>query len=82
LSRVSLPKLVDIDWSLHVKRASSQVSRLKVPVAIVGFQIEDQPTSTSSLPATQRVDFELSREALSTMLDGLGKIRDQLSAMG
>jgi hypothetical protein len=79
---VSLPKLVDIDWTLHVKKSSSQVSRMKVPVALVGFQIEDQPTTSASLPETRRVDFELSREALSTMLDGLGKIRDQLSAMG
>ena len=55
---------------------------MNVPVVVVGLEVEEQPTSIEELPVTRRVDFELSREALSTMLDGLGKIRDQLSAMG
>lgn len=33
-------------------------------------------------PAVEKVGFELSKEALQTMLDGLSRIRDQLSAMG
>lgn len=30
LSRVSLPKLVDVDWAMHVKTASSEVTRMNV----------------------------------------------------
>jgi len=38
-------------------------------------------SNSSNLINIKKVDFELSKEALGTMLDGLGKIRDQLSLM-
>ncbi len=47
----------------------------------MSLQVEDIATTTKSLPDTRQVQFELSREALETMIDGLGKIRDQLGAM-
>jgi hypothetical protein len=47
----------------------------------MSLQVEDAPSSTNALPDTRQVQFELSREALETMIDGLGKIRDQLAAM-
>jgi len=30
LTRVSLPKYVDVDWAVHVARSSSTVARLQV----------------------------------------------------
>lgn len=44
------------------------------------FQMEDpcQPTDTESVST---VTVELSKESLDTMLDGLGRIRDQLSVV-
>ena len=41
--------------------------------------MEDQPKEVGKLPEVQNVDFELSKEALETMLDGFGKIKAQLS---
>ena len=38
-------------------------------------------SNSNNLINIKKVDFELSKEALGTMLDGLGKIRDQLSLM-
>ena len=55
---------------------------MQKPSVIVALNVEDQPTSTHELPATRTVEFELNREALETVIDGLGKIRDQLSKMG
>ena len=68
---------------------------MHVPIAIIELKIEDNnnntiPTSlihdstssnNTSIINIKKVDFELSKEALGTMLDGLGKIRDQLSLM-
>lgn len=61
---------------------SAQVSSMQRPNVLVALNVEDQPSSTLSMPATRTVEFEVSREALETVIDGLGKIRDQLSKMG
>jgi hypothetical protein len=45
------------------------------------LQVEDLPISTSEMPNKQLIQFELTREAVETMIDGLGKIRDQLASM-
>ncbi len=39
------------------------------------------PVNQSQLPTVQTVNVEFSKEALDTMLDGLGKIRDQMSSV-
>ena len=79
--RLSLPRLVDVDWRVDVKLASDQVSRMSVPTTIVDLQIEQQPEKVGEMPVVRDVSFELSKEALETMLEGLGKIRDQLSSI-
>jgi len=33
------------------------------------------------MPGIRHVNFELTKETLETMLDGLGKIKDQLSSI-
>ena len=45
------------------------------------FQVEDNPQHCNQMPAVRSVNVEFSRETLDTMLDGLGKIRDQLSSV-
>ena len=55
---------------------------MHVPAVLVELQVEDQPSCTDEIPNVTKINFELSREALETMLDGLSKISDQLSAMG
>ena len=44
-------------------------------------QVKDTPTQLMEEPAVQNVVFEMSKEALETMLEGLGQIRDQLSGL-
>ena len=36
---------------------------------------------SNEMPVIQSVNVEFSKETLETMLDGLGKIRDQLSSV-
>lgn len=45
------------------------------------FQIKKSPTHVNMSPETENVNVELSKETLDTMLDGLGKIRDQLASV-
>ena len=59
-----------------------QIASMQKPSVIVALNIEDQPSSSGELPDVRKVEFEMNREALETVIDGLGKIRDQLSKMG
>ena len=81
LSRVSLPRLVDLDWFVHVQKASSEVPQLNVPTVQLQLNLQPQATSTHTLPHTEAVTVEFNRESLEIMLEGLAKIRDQLSAL-
>ena len=45
------------------------------------YQVEDTAEHRDVMPAMRSVNVEFSRETLDTMLDGLGKIRDQLSSV-
>eukprot|EP00457_Paulinella_chromatophora_P017853 gb/GEZN01019008.1/.p1 GENE.gb/GEZN01019008.1/~~gb/GEZN01019008.1/.p1 ORF type:complete len:193 (+),score=30.99 gb/GEZN01019008.1/:28-606(+) len=80
-SLVSPPKLLDFDWRVDVKSSSNFLSKMQVPTVLVEMQLQAQPSRLQELPADQAVQFELSKESLATMLDGLAKIRDQLAAI-
>ncbi|XP_078112462.1 COMM domain-containing protein 9 [Sander vitreus] len=70
--QISLPQLKDLDWRVDMVTGSDSVSRMSVPTCLVQLTMEDP------YPA---VTVELSRESLDTILDGLGRIRDQLSVV-
>ena len=48
---------------------------------LVSFQVQETATEQNSMPAVKRLNVKLTKEKLDTMLDGLGKIRDQLSSV-
>ncbi|CAG5958487.1 COMM domain-containing protein 9 [Menidia menidia] len=76
--QISLPQLKDLDWRVDVVTGSDSVSRMAVPTCLVQLKLED-PSAEGESGST--VTVELSRESLDTMLDGLGRIRDQLSVV-
>ncbi|BFZ05063.1 hypothetical protein BsWGS_08102 [Bradybaena similaris] len=80
-SQVSLPKLLDLDWRVDVKTSSDSIARMSVPTCILNLQIKKSPTHVNMSSETENVNVELSKETLDTMLDGLGKIRDQLASV-
>lgn len=79
--QVSLPKLVDFDWRVDTKTSSDCVARMSVPTCILNLQIEPRAMQVTETPQAETVNVELSKETLDTMLDGLGKIRDQLASV-
>ncbi|KAK3557734.1 hypothetical protein QTP86_000315 [Hemibagrus guttatus] len=79
-SQISLPRLTDLEWRVDMKMASDSVSRMAVPTCILHMKIQDGGKGSSSTSESS-VTVELSKETLDTMLDGLGRIQDQLSAV-
>ncbi|XP_037109111.1 COMM domain-containing protein 9 [Syngnathus acus] len=76
-SQTSLPQLKAVDWRVDLVSSSDSLSRMCVPTCLVHFKTEDIGGEDSASVAA----VELSRESLDTMLDGLGRIRDQLSVV-
>ncbi|KAM7236076.1 hypothetical protein CapIbe_013262 [Capra ibex] len=80
-SQISLPRLVDLDWRVDIKTSSDSISRMAVPTCLLQMKIQEDPSLCGDRPSVSAVTVELSKETLDTMLDGLGRIRDQLSAV-
>lgn len=80
-SQVGPPKLVDFDWRVDLKTASNHLSRMAVPTVLVSMKVQNQPTEVGVMPSVKDVQFEMGASALNTLLDGLGKIRDQLGSI-
>eukprot|EP01139_Manchomonas_bermudensis_P023920 Amastigsp_a841740_237.p2 type:complete len:196 gc:universal Amastigsp_a841740_237:36-623(+) len=80
-STISLPKLVDAEWRVDVKSASQDAFRMHAPTCIVELTVQEEASLAGVMMGTKRVNFEMNRETLETMLDGLGKIRDQLASI-
>lgn len=89
----SLPRLLDVDWRVDIKSASEQIDRMAVPTLLVSMRVEDAPAATAAAASVggaagaaeadaaasgRVVAFELSKETLQAMLDGLTKIRSQV----
>ncbi|XP_047453015.1 COMM domain-containing protein 9 isoform X2 [Mugil cephalus] len=75
---ISLPQLTDLDWRVDMVTGSDSVGRMSVPTCLVRLQTQDAAAGGECVSA---VTVELSRESLDTILDGLGRIRDQLSVV-
>ncbi|XP_051885193.1 COMM domain-containing protein 9 isoform X2 [Pristis pectinata] len=80
-NQISLPRLIDMDWRVDIKTSSDNINRMAVPTCLLQMKIQDDATVCRDKPTISTVSLELSKEKLDTMLDGLGRIRDQLSAV-
>lgn len=67
--QISLPQLTAFDWRVDMVTSSDSVSRMAVPSCLLQLQLGDD----------EQVVVESSRETLDTMLDGLGRLRQQLA---
>ncbi|KAK2536674.1 Commd9 [Columba guinea] len=80
-SQISLPRLVDMDWRVDIKTSSDSISRMAVPTCLLQLKIQEDVALCGSSPVVSALTVELNKETLDTMLEGLGRIRDQLSAV-
>ncbi|XP_053243843.1 COMM domain-containing protein 9 [Podarcis raffonei] len=80
-SQISLPRLVDLDWRVDIKTSSDSISRMAVPTCLLQLKIQEDAALCGNDFTTSALTVELNKQTLDTMLDGLGRIRDQLSAV-
>ncbi|NWI47739.1 COMD9 protein, partial [Picathartes gymnocephalus] len=80
-SQISLPQLVDMDWRVDIKTSSDSIIRMAVPTCLLQLKIQEDAALCGNNPVVSALTVELSKETLDTMLEGLGRIRDQLSAV-
>ncbi|XP_029819193.1 COMM domain-containing protein 9 [Manacus vitellinus] len=80
-SQISLPRLVDMDWRVDIKTSSDSIIRMAVPTCLLQLKIQEDAALCGNNPVVSALTVELSKETLDTMLEGLGRIRDQLSAV-
>ncbi|XP_069714031.1 COMM domain-containing protein 9 isoform X3 [Phaenicophaeus curvirostris] len=80
-SQISLPRLVDMDWRVDIKTSSDSISRMAVPTCLLQLKIQEDVALCGNSPVVSALTLELSKETLDTMLESLGRIRDQLSAV-
>lgn len=70
------PKLLSFDWKVNERVSAPQLARLSAPTINVTMALQ-----SSSSTAIEKVQFELTRPALATMLTGLERISEQLESM-
>eukprot|EP00035_Acanthoeca_spectabilis_P022158 m.442309 g.442309 ORF g.442309 m.442309 type:complete len:194 (-) comp18785_c0_seq1:217-798(-) len=80
-NELSLPALKEFDWRIDIKTASDKVSRMSAPTALVQMKVEEVATRADELAPLRVVDFEVSKDTLGVMLDGMGKILEQLNSV-
>ncbi|ETO09628.1 hypothetical protein RFI_27750 [Reticulomyxa filosa] len=74
----TVPKLVDFEWRLDIKQSSNNVSYMSVPAVLVSMQVQEPEQRIGILAPTSQIQFELSKESLEVMLNGLNRIKDEL----
>jgi COMM domain containing 9 len=79
-TQLSGPKLLDMDWRVDIKSGSGEVGKMHVPTLLVSMNVEE-PFQSGGASQSSHLQFELDRETLGTLLDGLTKIREQLSSV-
>eukprot|EP00484_Ammonia_sp_Unknown_P016508 CAMPEP_0197036074 /NCGR_PEP_ID=MMETSP1384-20130603/13689_1 /TAXON_ID=29189 /ORGANISM="Ammonia sp." /LENGTH=195 /DNA_ID=CAMNT_0042466207 /DNA_START=31 /DNA_END=618 /DNA_ORIENTATION=+ len=77
----AVPKLIDFEWRLDVKRSSNTVSYMAEPTVMVSMQIQEPQQKVGVLAPSKQVQFEMGGDSLNVMIDGLRRIRDQLKKL-
>lgn len=80
-NQLSLPQLRDFDWRIDIKTSADTVTRMSVPTALVQMKIQDLPTSVDEMAPVRSMTFEVTKDTIETMLDGMGKILEQMESL-
>lgn len=80
---ISLPRLIQLDWRIDLKRASDSLSSMNIPTVLVQLGIENPTTHVDQLhkQTERKITFELNKQTLETLVDGLQKIKGQLNSL-
>mmetsp|Transcript_59067 Transcript_59067/g.121041 ORF Transcript_59067/g.121041 Transcript_59067/m.121041 type:complete len:202 (+) Transcript_59067:207-812(+) len=78
-TQVSGARLLDMDWRVDIKTSSDSLARMAVPTCLLELQVQEAASRVGEMGGVETLSLELNKEALATMLEGLNKIRSQLS---
>ena len=70
-----------LEWRLDIKQSSNNISVMSEPSVLVSMQCQEPQNQMGILAPTKQVQFELSKDSLNVMVDGLQRIRDQLKKL-
>ncbi|KDR20548.1 COMM domain-containing protein 9 [Zootermopsis nevadensis] len=77
---VGPPRL--LDFSCHVlSKAPATDPGNTTTSCLLQLKVQENETKVSEQPSVSTVTVELTRPTLDTLLDGMGRIRDQLSSV-
>src|SRR5690606_29549325 len=79
--QLSLPRLENVDWRIDLKTASDQRGRMSIPTLIVNLGVETLPDNVKEEVGKKNINFELGKEGLEILLEGLREIKSQLDAI-
>jgi hypothetical protein len=69
------------DWRVDMQTSSTSSRVLRAPTLLVEVALQPPPTHVALVEPVRSMQFELSQQALTTLLSGLEKIQSQLSAL-
>jgi len=77
--------MVDMDWRIDIKSSSNLVNTMNVPTVLFKLEVEDQNKKVTQEDQdekkTKTIIFELNKETINTMLDGLEFVKNQLDSI-
>jgi len=75
---VSLPKLLDFDWSVSQQSGSNALGKMNSPIIRVKFILQEHQQQEEG---ENVVEMELGMDSLTTMIRTLSQIKSQLSSL-
>ncbi len=78
---VWFPFLSLSDWRVDVETSSGHLSRMSVPVCLLSMTLQPPSTQVGIVPQTTSTKLEINQQELTTLLNGLEKIQQQLAGM-
>eukprot|EP00461_Guttulinopsis_vulgaris_P001919 UN01920 len=80
-NQISAPRLVDFNYRIDNTVSTDQMTNVNASSLLLNLHVQMQPTHKDEIPTTRNVQLELSHQELKTLLDGMLKIKDQLSTI-
>jgi hypothetical protein len=80
-SRVSLPRLEGISWSVDTAAGSGELAAAAEPLLRLSLDVRGAPARADTVPATETLAVTIPPAALGALVEGMRRVRDQLGAL-
>ena len=77
---MGLPRLEGVAWRVDAMHSSSSLAASNEPVLRLCLSVREQPAWEGAMPSVREVPVALGPASLGALLEGMRRIKDQLSA--